>query len=187
MVVQNKPNKYFIIDEESNAVDYLVRSYEFLDQIEQNRSFWKWFIIAFHNALYSFMVLALFKINSVQVFKDNKNSKHPIDRHLLSFLQIYLLLKNKENMGGNPFDSTDRHDVCMKELNDKLRNLMMHFRPMVWGSKPWYPASVCYPLVEILKFCINQVQFRHSNKTTLLTYINNIQKLLDKYKEQIKL
>lgn len=184
MIVQNKTNKYFILDEESNAVDYLVRSYEFLDQTKQNRSFWKWYIIAFHGALYSFMILVLLKINSVQIFKDNKNNKHPIDRDLLSFLQIYSLLKNKNNMKGNPFNPTDEHDVCMKELNDKLRNLMMHFRPMVWGSESWYPASVCYPLVDILRFCINQVQFRHSNKATLLTYSDNIQKLLEKYKNQ---
>lgn len=183
VIVSNRPNKYLILDEETNAVDYLVRSYEFLDQIEQNRTFIKWFIIAFHGALYSFMILALLKINSVQIFKDKKNNKHPIERDLLSFLQIYSLLKNKDNMGINPFISTDQHDVCMKELNNKLRNLMMHFRPMVWASEPWYPARACYPLLDILKFCINQVQFRHSNKAILLTYIDDIQKLLDKYKE----
>ena len=59
--------------------------------------------------------------------QDNKNNKHPIDRDLLSFLQIYLLLKNKDNMGRSPFIPTGEHDVCMKERNDKLRNLMMHF------------------------------------------------------------
>lgn len=183
MTVQNKSNNYFILDEESNAVDYLVRSYEFLEQIEKNRSYWKWFIIAFHGALYSFIMLALFKINSVQIFKDRKNSKHPIERDLLSFLQIYSLLKNKDNMGGNPFISTDQHDVCMKELNDNLRNLMMHFRPMIWASESWYPARACYPLLDILKFCSIQTQFRHSDKATLLTYIDKLQKLLDQYKE----
>jgi len=183
MTVQNKPNKYFILDEESNAVDYLVRSYEFLAQIEQNRSYIKWFIIAFHGALYSFMTVVLFRINSVQIFKDKKNSKHPIERDLLSFLKIYSLLKNKDNMGEHPFISIGQHDVCMKELNDKLRNLMMHFRPMVWASEFWYPARACYPLLDILSFCINQTQFRHANKATLLTYVEKIKKLLDRYKE----
>lgn len=183
MAVQNRPNNYFILDEESNAVDYLVRSYEFLDQIEKERSYWKWFIIAFHSALYSFMILALFRINSVQIFKDKKNSKHPIERDLLSFLNIYSLLKDNDNMKGNPFISKDQQDVCMKELNNKLRNLMMHFRPMVWASESWYPARVCYPLLDVLKFCIDQAMFRHSSRTILLTYTDNIQTLLDKYKK----
>ncbi|MBU4396663.1 hypothetical protein KKC08_00645, partial [Patescibacteria group bacterium] len=181
--VQSKPNEYLIIDEESNAVDYLVQSCEFLDKIEKNRLYIKWFIIAFHGAIYSFMMLALLKVNSAQIFRDKKNSKHPIDRDLLSFLQIYFLLKNKDNMGQNPFISTNYHDDCMQELNDELRNLMMHFRPMVWATEPWYPASVCYPLLDILKFCINQIQFRHSDNATLLAYINRVRDLLSKYKK----
>jgi len=180
-VIINTTNKYLVLDEESNAVDYLLRSLEFLDQIENNRMYLKWFIISFHGALYSFMVLALYKVDSIQIFKDNKNNRPPIERRLLSFMKIYTLLKNKTNMNGNQFISIKRHDICMKELNDKLRNLMVHFRPMVWASEPWYPATACYPLLDILNFCINCVEFNNSNKATLLTYTNNIQKLLGKY------
>lgn len=183
MIVQNKPNNYLILNEESNAVDYLVRSYDFLNQIENNRVYLKWFIIAYHGALYSFMILVLSRINSMQIFKE-KDGKVLIENDLLSFLKIYSLLKNKNNMGRDPYVATNQHDLCMKELNNKLRNLMVHFKPMLWASEPWYPAEACYPLIDILKFCINRVQFRHSDKTTLLSYIDNIEKILYKHKKQ---
>ena len=98
-------------------------------------------------------------------------------------LKIYSLFKIKDNMMGNPFIPTNKQNDCMDKLNDNLRNLMMHFRPMVWMTGLWYPARVCSPLIEILKFCIDRIRFSHSNKVVLLTCVDRIKQLLEKYRE----
>ncbi len=86
-------------------------------------------------------------------------------------------------MNGNPYLASDLQDECMKELNDKLRNQMIHFKPMLWGSEPWYPASVCEPLLDVLRFCIqfNHLRLSQSERDTAIAYINSLKALLNRH------
>lgn len=173
--------KYLILDEESNAIDYLSKSVEFLEKIEASRTYLKWFIIAFHGAVYSLILLNLYKINSQQIFKDNKTNLHPLDRELKSFKSVYELLKDRESMRDNPYKPERNQDVCIVELNDKLRNKMVHFPPTLWAAEPWYFAEACYPLLDVLRFCIKDFQFGQVKKEKLLQDIEKIEKVLDEH------
>lgn len=191
-------SKYLVLDEERNAMDYLIQSLIFLTQVEQNRFYLKWFVVAFHGALYSFMLLVLQKVKQEQIYKKlpsfyqhdktkKKKEFDPFDGKLLDFLVAYKYLKNPENMAGQPFVPSSNQDRCMGELNSKLRNQFVHFRPMVSAYEPWYPAEVCLPLLEILKFCIQpeRVRLSQPQKNTGLAYIDSIDRLLVKHAERV--
>ncbi len=183
-MITAKKNNYFILDEESNALDYLVQSSLFLNQAVENRTYWKWFVIAFHGAIHSYMLLVLHKIDPEQIYRDKKVKAHSPDRKLLDFLSTYELLKKPENMKGNPFSGSRDHDTRMIILNNEIRNLFMHFRPMVWAAEPWYFVSACKTLLDVLKFCAKNSQFRHTQIANVLSYIDCISITLYKIKEK---
>lgn len=187
-----KKDTYLVLDEEHNALDYLIQSLVFLSQIEQNLFHLKWFVVAFHGAVYSFMLLAIQGRNQEHIYevlpdhlsgKEKKKEFDPFDRKLISFLDAYKYLKNSEKMSSSPFIATDNHDQCIKELNNKLRNQMIHFKPMLWGSEPWYPAVVCQPLLNLLRFCIKDehVHLNNSEKELSIAYLESINLLLAKH------
>lgn len=170
--------KYLILDEESNASDYLERSAEFLRKIDTDRKYLKWFTIAFHGAVYHFILLSLHKKNSQVVFEDNKINAHSLDRQLISFERAYSLLKTTS---GGSYKPLKNQDACITELNSRLRNQMIHFRPTLWAAEPWYFAEVCYPLLDVLIFCINELQFRRMEKTVLIQDIESMEMILKRY------
>lgn len=174
-------DKYLILDEESNASDYLCKSLEFLEKIDLDRLYLKWFTIAFHGAVYHFTLLKLHSVNPKQIFKDNKTSSHALDRELIGFQTAYKFLKDENHMNSNPFKPEGIQDSCIEELNNQLRNQMIHFRPTLWAAEPWYFAEACYPLLDVLKFCINDHQFRQTENKKLLGYLERIGEILKKH------
>lgn len=190
----NKLNNYLVLDEEKNMMDFLIQSLTFLSQVEQNMFFWKWFIISFHSTLYSLMILTLKDIDNNKIYKklpdyfekkDNQKNQEftPFDGELISFLGAFQKLKDGSSTSNKPFKSTKLIDSCMKELNDKLRNQMIHFLPMTWGSESWYPAQVCRPLLRITKYCIRsgRIHLSESEEATVLSHISSINILLGKH------
>lgn len=189
-----KKDKYLILDEAHNALDYLVQSLVFLAQVEQNLFYLKWFIISFHSAVYSFMLLVLQAKDHSLIYevlpghlggKKKQSGFDPLEGKLISFTTAYKYLKNSTKMNDKPFLATNQHDNCITELNNKLRNQMVHFKPMVWASESWYPARVCQPLLGLLRFCIKDtgVRLDKSEKESALAYLESIDRLLIKHAE----
>lgn len=188
-------NKYLLLDEKRNAMDYLAQSLTFLSMVEQNRFYLKWFIIAFHGALYSFMLLVLQGISQDQIYKvkprytQGKMKKDddfsPFDGLLIDFLEAYKCLKNPAKTGSHPYTQSGIQEKCMEELNFKLRNQMIHFKPMVSAYEPWYPAEVCFPLLDILRFCVEfeKIHLSEPEKNTAIADIGAIEILLTKHKD----
>jgi hypothetical protein len=170
--------KYMVLDEESNASDYLKRSLEFLEKIDDDRIYLKWFTIAFHGAVYHFMLIKLHKKDSQKIFKDKKTNQHSLDREIISFGSAYAFIKNDQI---DPYKPSGNQDACIKELNGAVRNQMIHFRPSVWAAEPWYFAEVCYPLLELLKYCIDEYQFRKIEKDELLETVKSITEILKRH------
>lgn len=190
-----KKNKYLVLNEEHNALDYLIQALVFLSQVEQNLFYLKWFAVAFHGALYAFMLLVIQGRNQDHIYeilpnyvsnKDKEKEFDPFDGKLISFLNAYKYIKNSTKMSGMPFATTENHDQCIKELNNKLRSQMVHFKPMLWGAEAWYPAVVCQPLLDLLRFCIKdeKVHLGNSEKKLALAYIESLDKLLANHVEQ---
>jgi hypothetical protein len=180
-------NKYLILNEERNAIDYLNHALLFLNEVEKDKISLKWFIIAFHGALYSFMLLALQGIDSEQIYKESipvleEKEKTPMEefelKRILTFKDAYKLLKKEKNMANIPYNPSGIQDICITKLNNELRNQMIHFKPMTLGYEAWYPARVCLPLTEVLKFCITKTSTAAYEKYGVQKTLNEIKKLL---------
>lgn len=183
-----KKDKYLILDEDHNALDYLIQSLVFLAQVEQNLFYLKWFVISFHSTVYSFMLLVLQARNYSLIYetppshlggKKEQKGFDPLDGKLITFTTAYKYLKDPKKIEDKPLLATSQHDSCITELN-KLRNQMIHFKPMIWASEPWYQSMVCQPLLDILRFCIKDdgIRLDESEKDSALAYLESIGKLL---------
>lgn len=186
-----KKESFLVLNEEGNAMDYLVQSLIFLSQVEQNNYFLKWFVIAFHGALHSFMLLVLQKVNPMLIYekppkyKTQEDCFDPFDGYTRNFLDTYSYLKDRKYLGNTAFTAEELHDISMKELNNKLRNQFIHFKPMSWGAEAWYPAGVCYPLLKILRFCLASegISLSRSQKETAVAYVDSLDRLLVRHIE----
>jgi len=186
---------YFVLDETRNAIDYLAHSLIFVSQVEQNKYNMKWFILAFHGALYALMLLVLKKTNSELIYsvlpkyKTKGDNFDPFDGKLKSFLGAYASLNDTKLMGDKAFVATETHNFAMNELNNKLRNQFVHFIPMVWGAEPWYPAEVCYPLLDLMLYCVDfqPTTLNQKQKETAHTYIKALAEILTLHKNDYSL
>jgi len=53
------PQEFYRTDLKENAIDDLEKLSKFLELAKQDKSYWKWVIIALHSSLYKFMLLVL--------------------------------------------------------------------------------------------------------------------------------
>lgn len=183
-------DNFLILNEERNAIDYLNHALLFLSQVEDDLYSLKWFIIAFHGAVYSFMLLALQKTDAEQIYREKKPQKSkkelsPLEEFdsklVLQFLDAYKLLKKEKSTLGVSFKATELITICMKKLNNELRNQVIHFKPMTLGYEPWYPAEVCLPLIAVLEFCLDKSSLTSTQHTQATASLQNITRLLKKH------
>lgn len=175
---KNTLDSYLILNAERNAYDFLIFSLVSLAQIDIHIRHLKWFIIAFHGAIYSYMLLALEKQNPSLIYSDIET------KYLISFGRAYDLLKNKKLMNSDSFKNRKIHDVTMNKLNDDLRNQMIHFAPpLTWASEAFYPARVAYPILKILRYSINHSTLTYKNKAEVLEIVDSIDVLLKRHKK----
>ncbi len=124
---------------------------------------WKWAIIAAHNALQGFMVLALRRGNGLLALKDNiaaqwlkahqEGGQYPVEK-LDDFLNLYKKVKSDRMLcyvHSKKFEATQDHDKAVKTLN-KLRNEFIHFVPKGWSLELTGLPEVCLSCLEIIEF-----------------------------------
>ena len=118
--------KWWRINEEENAVDYLEWAARFVVSDNPNR--WKWVVIALHGALYGFAVCAIQGTDPDRVkTKDGK---------LISLQEALRRCQNSEYM--LQFDQskvlclTDEEKDAIHRLSQNFRNRFVHFRPKLW-------------------------------------------------------
>lgn len=124
---------------------------------------WKWIVIASHNALQGFMVLALRNGNNLTVMPDKLAGKwleayradKPLpEERLDSFPNLYKKIKGADMerlVMGRRFTATAEQDRCVKQLQD-LRNEFIHFIPKGWSLEATGLPSLCLTIVEIIEF-----------------------------------
>ncbi len=135
-------------DEETEAVRALEQTAVQLAQVGSDPYLWKWVIIALHNALQGFMVLALQGTWNIRVLKkaDAKQLWEATERgdteamfkryDLEFFLGLYEMIKKERHMNqychSKPFKPGGTHTRSVKRLNE-LRNEFVHFVPKSWS------------------------------------------------------
>ena len=124
---------------------------------------WKWVLIALHNAMQGFMVLALWNGNGLLALRPKVAKKWLEDyetggqfpaEKLDEFLNLYLKIKDPENfhtLGAGPFVPTSTHDQSMNYLNE-FRNMFTHFTPKGWSLELAGLPRICLDTLEIMNF-----------------------------------
>ncbi|MFC7369427.1 hypothetical protein [Vreelandella zhaodongensis] len=124
---------------------------------------WKWIVIASHNALQGFMVLALRNGNNLTVMPDKLAGKwleayradKPLpEERLDSFPNLYKKIKGEDMerlVMSRCFTATAEQDRCVKKLQE-LRNDFIHFIPKGWSIEVSGLPSLCLAIIEIIEF-----------------------------------
>ncbi len=156
---------YLETDERLEAINSLQMVAEQVERVAEDFHSLKWVIIALHNAVQGFMVLALHKGNNFFVIKDHttkhyydyitgQRSDEPINP-LDNFLNLYSKIKNPDLMqrwvNGQPFSPGNSHDYSMEMLNDE-RNDFIHFLPKSRSIEISGLPQMVQDCMDIIKF-----------------------------------
>src|SRR5450759_2585337 len=125
--------EYVQFSEESNALDYLVKTIEFIRHVEANPTDWKWVILSVHGALYGFMICALKGTNPDNVQVRNKKG----ESRLITFgealkrcqAQAYMLMTvNSKTLQVSP-----DQERSIGFIQEHFRNAFAHYQPHLWS------------------------------------------------------
>ena len=124
---------------------------------------WKWVLIATHNVLQGFMVLALRRGNGLKTLKDkiavkwlkaySEGGAYPKEE-LDTFLNLYKKVKSEQMIylvHSQPFTANGNHDKSVKKLNS-FRNEFIHFVPKSWSLELTGLPGICLDCLEVVEF-----------------------------------
>jgi len=154
---------YLRTDEQEEAV----RSLEWAElqarTLDADSYAWKWVLIALHNAIQGFMVLALWNGNGLLALRPKVAKKwmeayesggpFPAEK-LDEFLNLYLKVKDPDNfhtIGAGPFVPVGTHDHSMSQLNE-FRNMFTHFTPKGWSLELAGLPRMCIDTLEVINY-----------------------------------
>ena len=182
-------------DECEEAVSALEMVAESSALVLQENYRWKWVIIATHNTLQGFMVLALRQGNGLKALKNKiaakwlkahrEGGQYPTEK-LDTFLNLYKKIKSEQMIcfiHSQSFKATEEHDKAVKKLN-VLRNKFIHFVPKGWSLELTGLPKICLSCLEVVEFlgwqCGNVIWYKkqHKERATkaLKNAINNLSK-----------
>lgn len=161
-------NENLDTDETREAVFSLEFVAEIAPSVVDDVYRWKWVIIALHNSVQAFMVMALRESTNVRVLTKKSAKKLSDSLHQFSqggeftwpeerldqFLNLYDKTKGEamtQNVFGRKFEAQDIHDKSMKMLNE-VRNDFIHFVPKRWNLEVNGLPSVCLACLDVIHF-----------------------------------
>lgn len=161
--------EYYRTSEKENALDNLDKLDQFCIKAKNDKSYWKWIILALHGTLYNFMLLALLKsdgsgiweneIRDEQGYIDTFNKKIKV----INFLTAYEWIQNKQKMecyvNSESFQSNKEIDEAMDRLNTEFRNQFIHYKPIGWSIEIEILKKLIDKTVPVIEFLI----FKSSN------------------------
>jgi hypothetical protein len=156
--------KFISFTTETNALDYLERAGEFIDQVESNPKAWKWVILCLHSALYGFAIAACKSTDSDSVVRTSKKGK----RHLISLDEALAKCADASWMGtlygGLPLNLTVGQKDSLKRLKKDLRNKFEHFTPDGWSIEIHGLPRICTDVLDIIRFlAVETFRYQHLN------------------------
>ncbi len=159
--------EFYRTDLKENAIDDLEKLFKFLELTEQDKSYWKWVIIALHSSLYKFMLLALKNSDCSGIWEKIEKKKVGLvykinlfnpENKLISFLKGFRWIQNTERMSGfvnsKAFISTSEIDEAMERLNMELRNQLFHFKPKGWSVEILLIEEIIQKTLPIIRFIV---------------------------------
>jgi len=170
--------EFYGTDLKESAIDDLEKLSKFVELAKQDKTYWKWVIIAIHSSLYNFMLLALSGgsvyseiwervekkkvglVDKIEFFDSNPNPKkrklfNPKNR-IICFQQAFKRIKDAKKMGGKAFVSNPDIDEAMEVLNTELRNQFIHFKPVDWLIETNFMKKIIQEVLPIISFITSE-------------------------------
>ncbi len=125
--------KLISFDEQTNALDYLEKSFYFLQTVDIEPQNWKWVIITLHSAIYGFAISACRGTDSDSVIKKNRKGY----KQLISFGEALDRCQNPNFMRANVnykyYEFSEQQKDSLRVLQKVFRNNFEHFTPKAWS------------------------------------------------------
>lgn len=147
---------YLQTNEMTETYNAILMFEEFLICSKDDPYYYKWAVLAIHNALQCLMVLALKGTSplSIIIWKDDYNGKTAYeilskpDQKLKHFLVLFDMIKHSASMNNSRLFESNGISRHIKELN-QLRNEFVHYQPKHWsiGIK-----GLSLVFLDVLKF-----------------------------------
>jgi hypothetical protein len=158
--------KWLRFTAETNALDFLERAGQFIQQTEFDIKAWKWVILSLHGALYGFAICACRSTNLENIIHRTKNG---IER-LITLDKALLICQDKEWMGtlycGRPLILTARQKYSIKMLKKSLRNNFEHFKPKGWSIEIHGLPGIAIDILDIIRFlAVETFRYQHLNQS----------------------
>ena len=192
-------------DTKREAVSALEMVYEQLDHVQNDPHRWKWVILALHNAVQNFMILALRGTNNLNVMREsdaeawldayNNNQQLLPSGKLLDFLDLYKKIKGDTmeiGLNSRRYVPKGQEGRSIKQLN-RLRNAFIHYMPKIWLIElPGLPG-IGLDCVRVIDFLVNDSQNilleeedRQELQQLLCDIENSLTLLSERYKQGIQ-
>ena len=133
--------------------------------VRSDTYYWKWIIIALHNAMQTFMVLALKGSNGLAVLRKKSAEEWLIayesgldtpETKLDSFLSLFKKIKNKYILQygmSKKFKCNSKINNSVKRINNEFRNFFVHYQPGLWSIELVGLPEILLNCTTIIQFC----------------------------------
>ena len=150
-------------DEMEEAVSALEMVAEQSAHVQEDPYRWKWVILAVHNALQGFMVLALRGSDGLLPLRDEvaqawlksyRERRSPPQERLDSFLSLYKKVKSDRLLfyaHSMKFSPREDQERSVRKLNS-LRNEFIHFLPRLWLLDLSGLPEICLDCLDVIEF-----------------------------------
>jgi len=151
-------------DELEEATSALETTVESLRRAREDLYQWKWVILALHNSVQGFMVLALRGSHGLHTLRaedaerwvraHESGGPYPTDLKLDRFLNLYAKVKGDAMhmyVHSRTFVSVGTQDRSVRKLN-ALRNEFIHFVPQGWSLEVTGLPSICLDCLTTVGF-----------------------------------
>lgn len=154
--------KYLRFTEETNALDYLIRTGQFIKETESDLLAWKWVVISLHGSLYGFAICACKGTTPDNVMF---RAKKGYDK-LISFDKALQLCQDPNRMKmlihSQPLILTDSQKNSIRLLKKELRNNFEHYSPKGWSIEVHGLPQIAIDTLAVIKFLATET-YTHVN------------------------
>lgn len=150
-------------NEHEEATSALEAVAEWAARVETDIGYWRWVVVALHNTVQGFMVLALRGSDGLRPLKDDIAAKwlaayrdggeYPVEK-LDSFLNLYKKVQSDKMLffvNSKQVIPSRTLGRSMKKLNS-LRNDFVHFLPRCWSLEVSGLPEICLDCLALVEF-----------------------------------
>lgn len=166
MKKQNIREKWLRFTAETNALDFLERAGQFIQQTESDITAWKWVILSLHGAMYGFAICACRSTSYENIIRRTKKG---VER-LITLDEALALCQDSNWMGtlygGKPLELTARQKYSIKILKQSLRNNFEHYIPKGWSIEIHWLPNIAMDILDVIRFLsVETFRYQHLNQT----------------------